>query len=444
MKRIISLVLAVILAASMPAIASGCGKNESVSTDVLQGKTIRIGSWGSVANPTPGTEDGDLIIEQITAAEEKYGCKLEYITNSDIFTQIMTAASTGQAVAEVIAAKTHRVRELLRKGDYYWSLEELGVEPEQEHFNKDSQFYSEYEGKTYGWWYQPTTVNNVLVINKSILDREGIDMPYDLVADNKWTFEEWHKLMMEASNPDKGILGVTRIQAFTTVAMWANDTSVYRYGDDGIYYENTSDAKLSEILQLLSDWTVNDKIIDFAIGTAWDQAQKDFLNGSYVSIPAGLSYMRTTLADKNQMSDEWGIMPIPIGPSATEYKKLDIECKAFAIQKAVPLEEAKALFEFIDEAFAYPLDEEEGMRAKYQAFCPDKESLDNMLLVQALPLTLMSEWTEPDVRTYDSSIMSDLNGMAAGEKPIRSTLDSMAPKVQATLDEHYGQKIDVK
>ena len=62
-----------------------------------------------------------------------------------------------------------------------------------------------------------------------------------------------------------------------------------------------------------------------------------------------------------------------------------------------------------------------------------------MMLLQSLPLTLQSEWTEPDVRTYDSSIMSALNNMAAGEAPIRSTLDSIEPKVQGVLDQHYKQ-----
>ena len=125
MRRVLSLLLAVVLIVTMGAMASGC-KKEKGATDVLKGKTIRITSWGKTCAPAEGSEDGDLIIEQIAAAEEKYGCKVEYVVMSDVFTQVATAASTGQVLGEVIVAKTHRIRELLMKGDFYWSLEELG------------------------------------------------------------------------------------------------------------------------------------------------------------------------------------------------------------------------------------------------------------------------------------------------------------------------------
>lgn len=437
MKRIVSLILVAVLVVCMGALASGCKGDKTA--DLLKGKTIRITSWGKICAPAEGSEDGDMILEQIAAAEEKYGCKVEYVVMSDVFTQVMTAASTGQVLGEVIGAKTHRIRELLMKGDYYWSLEELGVDPENEKFNKDAANYATFKGKTYGWWYNPTAVNNFMVMNKTLIERAGAELPYHLVEDKKWTFDEWHKLMVAASDANTGIRGACRGQTFTTMAMHANDTSVYAQDEKGHYYANTDDTKLVEILQMISDWTINDKLIDYAIGSAWDQASKEFLKGTYVTMPSGWSNVTTNLSQPDIMSDEWGILPMPIGPSATEYKKLDAECKAFAIQKAVPLDEAKAIFQFMEEAYSYPLDEEDGMRAKYEAYCPDKESLENMMLMQALPLTLQSEWTEPDVRTYDTSIMSDLNNMAAGLSPIRSTLDSMKPKVQAVLDEHYGQ-----
>ena len=437
MKRFVSLMLAVVMAVSMCAMASGCGKNSGADVDILKGKTIRIASWGQGAKPTEGTEDGDLVIEQVKAAEEKYGCKVEYLTISDITQQVLTAATTGQTVGEALVFKTHRIRELLMEGDFYWSLEELGVDPDDEIFNKDTANYSTFEGKTYGWWYQPTYVNNLCVINKSLLERNGIELPYNLVEDKKWDFKAWNDLMIKASDPANGVYGCGQVGTFTTVVMHANNTSMYAVNDAGVHVENTSDSKLTEVFEFLSNCALNDKTIKFNIGASGDQITTDFINGKYATDFGGLALVRDNLPTK--MSDKWGIMPIPKGPSAEDYVKLDAECRAFCIQKAVPLEEAKAIFQFINEAYAYPLDATEGMRGKYEAFCPDKESLNNMMLMQELPLRLVSEYTEPDVRTY-TNFMGELNGMAEGTKPIRSTLESLAPTIQATLDEYYGQK----
>ena len=438
MKRIISVLLVIALVVSMCAMASGCGKKSSsgVDTDLLKGKTIRIASWGQGAKPTEGTEDGDLVIEQVKAAEEKYGCTVEYLTIADITQQILTAATTGQLVGEAIVFKTHRIRELLMKGDFYWSLEELGQDPNNELFNQDTAYYSTYEGKTYGWWYQPTFVNNVCVFNKTLLERIGVEFPYNLVEDRKWNFESWNNLMLKTTDPTNNVYGCGQVGTFTTMVMHANDTSMYAVNEAGLHVENTADTKLNEVFEFLSNCSTKDKTIKFNIGSSSDQIQTDFINGKYATMFAGLSTIRDVLPEK--MSDEWGIMPIPMGPSATEYVKLDAECRAFCIQKAVPLNEAKAIFTFINEAFVYPLDETEGMKGKYEAFCQDKESLDNMMLMQELPLRLISEYTEPDVRTY-TNFMSDLNDIAKGDKPIKSTLDALAPTIQATLDEYYGQ-----
>lgn len=445
MKRVISLLLCLLLTVSLCGIASGCGNNGGNSkTDILKGKTIRIASWGQGAKPSEGTEDGDLIAEQVKAAEEKYGCKVEYLTIPDITQQILTAATTGQVIGEAIVFKTHRIRELLMKGDFYWSLEELGQDPKNELFNADTSNYSTFNGKTYGWWYQPTFVNNVCVINKKVLSLQGIKVEdyYSLVEDRKWNFEAWNDLMLKALNPTEGILGCGQVGTFTTLVMHANDTSMYTVNKDGLHVQNTADPKLTQVFEFLSNCSTKDKTIKFNIGSTADQIQTDFISGKYATMFCGLSGVRDILPKKMDNAD-WGIMPIPMGPSATEYAKIDAECRAFCIQKAVPLDEAKAIFEFINEAFVYPFDETTGMESKYKAFCPDKQSIDNMMLMQALPLRLVSEYTEPDVRTY-FNFMGDLNGMAEGTKPIKGTLDSLSQPIQATLDEYYGQKSETK
>lgn len=438
MKRLISLGLALIMTISLMALASGCGKEKGkADTDLLEGMTIRIASWGT-AKPVEGTEDGDLKLEAIAAAEEKYGCTVEWLTINDLTQQLLTAATTGQVVADVIMQRSHRVIELLMKGDYFWSVEDLGGDPTTDIYNQDTTKFTTYEGKTYGWWYDPTNVNSMMVINKSIIERAGVEVPYNLVEDRKWTFEAFAELMRDTVDPAAGIYGGSHYSSLVQYMMHCNNTSIY--GEkDGVHIANTSDTKLQEVFEFLSNAVVTDKTMDTRMGVSADTVVKDFMNGKYVTMSVGRATMRDTLS--KDMTDAWGIMPMPIGPSAEEYVKLDNECKAFCIQKAVDKDLAKALFQFMNETYVSPLAEEDVMRSMYQAFCPDEESFDNMMLIQELPLTMVTEYTTPDLRNYEgNTVNSSLNGMANGAKPIKSTLDAIAPEIQGILDEYYNQK----
>lgn len=435
MKRIISLVLVLVLAVGLMACASGC-KGGGANTKLLDGQTIKIASWGGDHKPVAGTEAGDIQWEAIEAAQEKYGCTVEFIVISDIFAQLVTAATTGQVVADVIHNRVHYVIDLMMKGDYYWSVEELGGDTENEIFNDDCTYYSTYKDKTYAWNYNPTRINAMMVINKSIVERNGGKIPYELVEDRKWNWEEWRKLMILGTDPDLQIYGGGRAQASVQQFIHTNDTGLYAVNDQGLHVQNTADPRLTEALEFLLGVTTIDKVYQDNSGTSWDYVSKTFKDGKYVTSPLGIS----AISKLNEtMSDDFGIMPMPMGPSATDYKKLDTECQGFCIQKAVDLEYAKAIFQLMNESFVYPLDPIEGKKGEYESFAPDKESLDNLMLVQALPLTIVDEFTAPDNRKYSDAGVN-FAGMTNGTAPIRSTLESRAPNIQSALDEYWGQK----
>ena len=179
--------------------------------------------------------------------------------------------------------------------------------------------------------------------------------------------------------------------------------------------------------------------MDTRMGASTNTVTKDFISGKYTTLQVGRAVMRDTL--NTELNPEtWGIMPLPIGPSADDYVKLDNECKTFCIQKAIDQETAKALFRFMNETMVAPLDEESLATSMYKAFAPDEESFDNLMLVQSKPLTMVTEYTTPDLRNYTgNTVTASLNGMANGTKPIKSTLDSLKNEIQGILDEYYNQ-----
>lgn len=438
MKRIISLLLVLVLTLSLCAMASGCQKKDGANTDLLKGQTVHFYTR-SALEPKGGTEVDDLRKEALEAAKEKYGCEIKWSQSTDLTALLITAASSGQKLGDVCQQVAHNNYHVMNLGDYLWSIEELGGDPnDADLFNLDITSYNRHGDKTYGWWYDPSTVGTVLAINKSILERNGGKMPYDLVEDRKWTFDEWKKIMMLCNDPNQGIMGSQRSQSSIYELMAMNDTSLYTVNEKGLHVSNTGDQKLVEVLEFLTDITVNNKIYNGNSGS-WDEAQKAFMNGTLATALIGLYVCRDYLP--TQMSDEWGLMPIPIGPSGKDYKNLAASANSFCIQKCIDLEYAKALFRLTNEIFVYPVEDTYGLKGNYESFCPDKESVDNLMMIQALPLYIEPEFTMPDLRKYtsDSTIMSDLIKASNGSRAIRSTLDAMSPQIQAVLDDFYHQ-----
>ncbi len=439
MKRFLSLLLTVVMVIGLCTLTSGCGKGKGGSGDVsdaLKGKTIRIASWGNV-KPTAGTKIGDMKLEQIVAAEEKFGCVVEYVTITDLTQQLLTAATTGQIVADVIMQRAHRVQDLLLQGEYFWSMEDLGFDPADEIYNTDTKHYTTNNGKTYGFWYDPTEQAQFMVMNKTLLDMAGLEVPYNLVKEKKWNWDAWLNIMQKTTDKTTGINGFTASGTFPMTMMYANETSLYAE-KDGKHISNTGDTRLVETFDFTSKCIGSLKVMDYKIGSAATLALENFVGGKCATAIVGTYQIRDTISKK--MTGNYGIMPIPMGPSATNYVNGNSECKTFCIQKAVDKEEAIALVQFMNEAFVYPMDMRSGIESYYKSLCADKESLDVMMyLNDNIPLTVYEEYTSPDLRSDSGQILSDLAQMAAGNISAKSTLDSYNNTVKSLLDEYYGQ-----
>lgn len=437
MKRFLSLLLTVVMAVGLCGVATGCGGSKDGVSTALKGKTIRIASWGNV-KPTAGTEVGDLKLEQIAAAEEKFGCTVEFVTITDLTQQLLTAATTGQIVADVIMQRAHRVQDLLLQGEYFWAMEDLGFDPADEMYNKDTKYYTTCNGKTYGFWYDPTEQAQMMLLNKTLLDMAGLEVPYDLVEQKKWNWDAWLNIMQKTTDKTTGVSGFTAAGTFPTSMMYANQTSLYAE-KDGSWYSNTSDTKLIEAFSFTSKCIKDLKVMDYTIGAAATSDTEAFVGGKTASAIVGLYEVRDTVSKK--MSGDYAMMPIPMGPSATDYVNGNSECKTFCIQKAKSKEEAIALVQFMNEAYIYPIDTRDGIESYYKSLCADEESLDVMMyLHDNIPLTVYGEYTAPDLRNVAAGILTDLADMAAGNISAKSTLDSYNNTIQSHLNEYYNQK----
>ena len=142
MKRIISLLMVLALIVSLGAVTSGCNRGEKSATDLLKGQTVHFYTR-SALEPKGGTEVDDLRKEALEAAKEKYGCEIKWSQSTDLTALLITAASSNQKLGDVCQQVAHNNYHVMNLGDYLWSIEELGGDPnDEELFNVDITSYN--------------------------------------------------------------------------------------------------------------------------------------------------------------------------------------------------------------------------------------------------------------------------------------------------------------
>ena len=426
------IVLSVLILTMVMGCFCSCGgnKNNGDANSILDGQVIKIVAWGDF-EPKAGSELNDARIERIAAAEEKYGCTVEFVTVSDIFAQMQLAAASGEVLGDVLTTRAHYIGPLAAT-DALWSIEEIG-DTTKDIYNADTFKNTETAGKSYGFWYDPYFVDQVLFFNKEILDRAGIEYPYELVKKGQWTYDAWLDIMKRTTDTGSEIMGCGMQQAFDTVVMKGNDACIYAKKDEK-WVQNTADSRVIDSLSFLADTVTKWKVMDDNSGRDWLYSLTRFAEGKYTTNINGLSTTETYFKD---MADDYGIVPIPKGPAATDYVRPALELKTYCIQKSVPREKAVALMRFMDEAFSYPLDMETSVEAYYSSRVKDKESLEMLKMLHEKPVKMVEEFTAPDIR--GTEIITALEQCSKGIAPVRSTLDSYAGKIQALLDEYYRQ-----
>ncbi len=430
MKKILSAILASAMLLGCVSGMSGCGKKGEGATSILKGEVIKIAAWGDFS-PKAGTELGDARIERIAAAEEKYGCTVEFVTISDIFSQMTLAASSGEVIADVLTTRAHYIPKLAR-ADALWAMEDL-TDKELEVFNQNTFSNTMSGDKAYGFWYDPYYAGSMLAFNKGILERNGIEYPYEMVRNKTWTYDAWLDIMKKVTDTTAGIMGVGMAQAFDATLMKSNDASIYAFKDNK-WVQNTADNRVIESLSFMADCVNKWKVMEHNSGRDWTYTGTQFKAGKYAF---KMSYSWDAISFK-EMSDDFGMVPLPLGPSAKEYVNVACELKTYCIQKSVPKERAVALIEFMNDALSYPLDMETSLESYYSTIAKDKESLEMMLMVHNLPVRQVDEFTTPDIR--GTAVIGALEKCSKGMAPIRSTLDSYTGTIQSLLDEYYGQQ----
>lgn len=289
----------------------------------LGGRVIKVAAWWDMT-PQPGTTYGERQITRREEMEQKYNFKFEFINMpwEEVVETYTSSVLAGDPAADIFTLEDGWLVGLVNKGF---------VQPLDEwfDFNEDkwdplTKKLSTFDGKIYGmstgkWWPR-----GIVFFNKKIFERENLPDPYELLFNGEWTWEKMREIAKAATKDTDGDgvidqWGIAGIDM--DLALIYSNGATFADIKDGKAVLNLRDPKVVEALNFYYELANVDKILynkfTYSDSPPWDIAATMFQDGKV----AMFWYQYWKIDDfKNNMSDDYGILLPPIGPSDPDKK----------------------------------------------------------------------------------------------------------------------------
>lgn len=292
----------------------------------LGGETVTIISWTS-ERMNKYFNDYLPVEGRLAEAEALFNCKIEWMQTSDIpsvnFNRLMAGESSNDLwhVQNKIG---------------YWELVSQGaVHPMQDIL--DPVYYEmlppsliateealSYQGKYWGvgsvewrpiYGYQ----NDMYFVayNKTLFEREGLPDLYELYLAGEWDWDTATEIALQATQDFDGDGIIDQwgiIDARSTILAVANGASMTKEENGRVIF-NADDPKYITALEQQFQWMSELSVQMYSYGT--QDMRNTFIDGKGAMHFSTAAYNMPDILER--MTDEWGIVPIPMGPDADQH-----------------------------------------------------------------------------------------------------------------------------
>lgn len=440
LKRFVGLVLCLVLIGASLALPAAAAEQ----TYDFDGLSItQCNYWGK--DLTPGLSDEtDRFIAKIAELELKYNMEYDFVKGPEEYYDNMVATiMAGEPYGTLLFAFPWYFTNWVNAGavkDITDLVAELGIDLSA--YNAAAIEEGTINGRLYGISKEKSEVNSMIAFNKRLVEEAGLESPYDLMARGEWDFEALQKYAKALTKFDENGVntqwGLSSFDApWLAISMiYANNGAVVDFsGETPVFAMDSANAL--EALNLVAEMVTVDKSIFVSeLGSEWDTAVKLFASGQ-------LGMMRAeqwiiACFEPYGMEDEYGLVPFPMGPQATEYVD-DISSQAvYFIPSCVDDETAKAALLLYDGLWndLYPeLSQDEKAVLKFTSYCTDEESIQNMANIYYNNLTKSTGIYKGGVTMDD--INNIMYAIYDGSSTPAAILAEMKPAIQAEIDELY-------
>lgn len=451
-KRLLTGVLAAALAVGF---LSGCGDTKPTDSNPggadsstagvgfsekqydMGDKTIKLADSYWIGGETATAERNECA-KALEAIEKDYNCKIEVFApnTSSINKDITANVAAGKVYANIINLQ-HEFSEVFRSGNIadVSTIKNLGLNSNR--WLSVGTDFNTVNRVQYGVAFlerQCQTINwNVLTYNKTLAESYGIEDLYQLVRDKKWTFDKFAEICQTVTAKSNGaVKGMINGYPCFGFFLSANDVD-YVVQKDGRYTYNGLSDKLLNALQFCQNFNKNG-LLDMAdfVGDDYGLKESNVFMDRKVFFHLSDFWVVSEVFSSG-MPDDYGVLPLPMGPDAQDYIGLATNCKSFCFIKGDPdIEDAAAVL--VAMANRTGITQEEWVKQQVENSLRDDESGEMLSLMLQNPVTtvytdqLGSDWgTLLRTCIYDMSLTP------------RQAMEQAQQGAQSSIDEFFGQ-----
>lgn len=438
--KTLRLLLCLVLVLAMVMMA-GCGTGGSDSSTGETGndsgkETIEIVSWWD-ETPVAGQDElADRKAKRLADVENKYNVKFKYtvLPADEISTKFTTEVLAGGSLGDFVTMRHYWAFPEYAKKGFLLNMSDYFDFSSDDNFNKDDTKIATYDGDVYGFSMETMRVGDCIVFNKALFEKYNIPNPYDLYETGEWTWDYVldiaKKLTIDGRDGTKELWGINSLDKYDVVEL-----IVASHG--GTYVSYVNGAPKSDLthtgtikgIELAYKATYVDKVCEpYPSGADWDYALKQFMSGKTAMLITSSSSFDDLKAN---MSDKYGIMPLPLGEGQTEYVNFIRERHMKVASHYADKARMEKLLPILYEYYTPFEDYSDIEKQNFEIYTWDKESVN-------ICLDLVKKQYIPEYYNFGSSywnivVTQGLNKAMSGQMTATAAMKAIDDAWQATI-----------
>ena len=404
MKKVFTFILAIVITACCLSMA-GCGEKDAGSDSGtssgtessqsvkanLGGKTVTVATWRDFKNANDNI--GAERVKYFEKLEKDLDCKLDFqITDKETITQqLITTAMSGTKFCDIAIGVMWNTASVLTNRAFADLNKIDTVHLDRDYYDQNMNTILDINGiqraASCGLTCTPVSETAAVVFNKRILKECGLENPYDLYKNNKWTLSKMREMAKTATKDLDGVAGmgindqygITTLDtvAFAKNILTASDAYLIAKEKGGSFVYNMGDDKIINNLKFAQDWIGRDNSI--FINSSQDAQHAQFSNGKALFYTFQLSY----LSKFTEMKDDYGIVPFPRGDEVDKYiGQMNWNTSLMGIPVTVGKDEINDIGSVFEALASYSASDNETMKNTLAGrFARDEESIEMMQVI---------------------------------------------------------------
>lgn len=449
-KRVVSAMLTTAMVASLCACGGG---DETTSTTVgtetdasvnsdaeydFGGRTFRIGSYYDMTPDPESNAVNAALAERIAYVEENYNCTIEFVDlGEDYIDDYTTSVLAGDPVCDIGYAITTTVLPTLIEGGIAYPISDLEViDFDSYKWRQDVIEAGYYKGKNYTLLLADPEIRYGIFWNKTLFEEYGLPDLYELYENDEWNWDTFKEVAQQA-NVDKDNDGTIDIYGFNERAdlawcyLYSNEAYIADKTETGMTVDLT-DSRIIEALTAYQDFTttVEYRSIDWSVDD-WDSLILSFQTGTSMMCleEFWISYMYL-----NEMTDDWGWVPFPMGNSAEEYSCYGKENGCRIILNGVENPEEVALvYDLITDIADSEEEFNDLLEDQLESWCNDADTVENVSYIYQSSLSKIN--CINGFTTLNTAVNSMMDAISNGEMTPQTALDTYTSEIETAVSD---------